>query len=210
MKFMNFTKILCLSPHPDDIEYGMMGTIIKFTDTHFDILCLSLGGDYDITSSNKRHNEINECWNLSECKNVDLHVSDCSFIKDKTHDQWINYIEKRFNINQYDAICVPSQYDSHYEHVCVSKLALPISRVTPIAVVEYKTPSSLDNWIPNVVVNVNKEITKKIECLRKFTSQQDRVYFNIDLLKMFHVNFQALKKGYNIVEQFKIVQSYIF
>ena len=41
MKFLNFNKVLCLSPHPDDVEYSMGGTIIKYTDTHFDILCLT-------------------------------------------------------------------------------------------------------------------------------------------------------------------------
>ena len=42
MKFLGFNKVLCLSPHPDDVEFGMMGTILKYTNTVFDILCLSL------------------------------------------------------------------------------------------------------------------------------------------------------------------------
>ena len=29
MKFLGFNKVLCLSPHPDDVEFGMMGTILK-------------------------------------------------------------------------------------------------------------------------------------------------------------------------------------
>ena len=27
MKFLNCNRVLCLSPHPDDVEYGMAGTI---------------------------------------------------------------------------------------------------------------------------------------------------------------------------------------
>ena len=33
MKFLNFNKVLCLCAHPDDVEYGMLGSMSKFTDT---------------------------------------------------------------------------------------------------------------------------------------------------------------------------------
>ena len=34
-KFLNFNKVLCLSPHPDDVEYSMLGTILKYNGTKF-------------------------------------------------------------------------------------------------------------------------------------------------------------------------------
>ena len=45
MKFLGFNKVLCLAPHPDDVELGIGGSIIKYCDTHFDMLTLSGGGD---------------------------------------------------------------------------------------------------------------------------------------------------------------------
>ena len=47
MKFLNYDRVLCLSPHPDDVEYGMLGTILKYKDTNFQILNVSRGGDFD-------------------------------------------------------------------------------------------------------------------------------------------------------------------
>ena len=41
MKFLNYDRDLCISPHPDDVEYGMLGTIMKYKDTKFDIIVLS-------------------------------------------------------------------------------------------------------------------------------------------------------------------------
>ena len=38
MKFLNFNKVLCLGAHPDDVEYGMLGSMCKFTDKEFDFL----------------------------------------------------------------------------------------------------------------------------------------------------------------------------
>jgi LmbE family N-acetylglucosaminyl deacetylase len=50
MKFLNFNRVLVLAPHPDDAEYSMSGVVLKYTDTHFDILCLTQGGDCDSTT----------------------------------------------------------------------------------------------------------------------------------------------------------------
>ena len=55
MKFLNYDRVLCLSPHPDDVEYGMLGTILKYKDTQFDIIVISQGGDFDNTSNINRY-----------------------------------------------------------------------------------------------------------------------------------------------------------
>ena len=41
MKFLNLEKVLCISPHPDDVELAMMGTIMRHQETRFDVLCLT-------------------------------------------------------------------------------------------------------------------------------------------------------------------------
>ena len=41
MQFLNSEKILCISPHPDDTELSISGSIMKFNHTKFDILCLA-------------------------------------------------------------------------------------------------------------------------------------------------------------------------
>ena len=69
MKFLNFDRVLCLAPHPDDVEYAMMGTIRKYLDTHFDIFCMTVGGQFDETSDRPRHQEVINVW-----ENVDANV----------------------------------------------------------------------------------------------------------------------------------------
>ena len=62
MKFLNCDKVLCLAAHPDDVEYGMLGSIMKYTDTEFDILVLSKGGNFDESTSTARHKECESIW----------------------------------------------------------------------------------------------------------------------------------------------------
>ena len=47
MEFLNKKAVLCISPHPDDIEYGMLGSMMKCKDTKFHIVTLSIGGEFD-------------------------------------------------------------------------------------------------------------------------------------------------------------------
>ena len=62
MRFLNCDKVLCLAAHPDDVEYGMLGSIMKYTDTQFDILVLSEGGNFDESTSTDRHRECESIW----------------------------------------------------------------------------------------------------------------------------------------------------
>ena len=61
-KFLNLDNVLCFSPHPDDVEYGMLGSMIKHKETNFHILVFSIGGDFDESSNKIRQKECEEIW----------------------------------------------------------------------------------------------------------------------------------------------------
>ncbi len=103
MKFLGFNKVLCLAPHPDDVEYSMGGTIIKHYNTQFDILCLTQGGDCDVTTGNSRLDEVRNSWESTGITNINLYFSPYKLLKEKGEDEWVNYIETNFvNKNNYE------------------------------------------------------------------------------------------------------------
>jgi LmbE family N-acetylglucosaminyl deacetylase len=209
MKFLNFNRVFCLSPHPDDVEYSIAGTILKYKDTIFDVLCLSEGGGFDITTSKLRHEEVINSWKLNDSNNYNLYFSDVKFLADKNIDGWISYIESLYtNVNSYDAILCTSEFDSHQEHVIVSSLAAPLSRIKPYSIIQYKSPSTLDTWVPNLFISIDSVYQTKKEMLQLFKSQKDKVYFQDRVVDGYHTNFQCMKKGKGYVEQFKIIIYY--
>jgi len=209
-KLFNFNKVLCLSPHPDDVEYSMSGTIIKNYDTNFDILCLTQGGDCDKTTNNDRLKEVVNSWKITKVDNVNLFFSPNKFLKERGEDEWINYIETNFiNKYSYDCILLPFEFDSHFEHKTFSTFGWPLTRVTGISLMEYYTPSALETWIPNTFINISEIYEIKLNMLKQFTSQQHRSYFTKKTLDGFHTSFQCSKKGYNIVEKFNLKQTFI-
>ena len=216
MQLLNFDRVLCLSPHPDDVEYSMAGTIIKFNDTIFDVLCLSHGGDLDLTTNSSRVNEVRDVWLTANCNNVNLHFSDNKFLKEREEDAWVNFIETNYlRLNNYDCIMTTSQIDSHFEHKLICNLGPALTRglwpnrTSPISLIEYKSPSTLDNWIPNMFIDISNVYDIKLNMLTKFKSQQHHAYFDRAVLNAFHSNYQCAKKNMLITEQFRINQTFI-
>jgi LmbE family N-acetylglucosaminyl deacetylase len=209
MKFLNFNRILCLSPHPDDTEYSIAGVILKHQDTHFDILCLTQGGDCDKTSGDARTQEVISSWATTNAKNYTLYFSDVKYLKEKAVDEWIHYIEHNFTKKfKYDCIMTTSEYDSHFEHVLISSFAAPLARVNPYSIIQYRSPSTLDKWTPNLFVSLQDFYYIKKSMLLEFKSQLHHGYFNETVLDGFHTNFQCMKKGQGFVESYKIITAY--
>lgn len=209
MKFLNFNRVLCLAPHPDDAEYSMAGVVLKYPDTHFDILCLTEGGYCDITTSQSRHQEVRDAWSRSGVVNYSLYFSDVPIFKVRGIDEWVKYIEDNYtHKNKYECILTTSEFDSHHEHVSVSSLAAPLSRATPYSIIQYRSPSTLDVWEPNLFISLDDVYKTKKNMLQGFQSQIDKPYFRNEVLDGFHTNFQCMKKGKGFVELFKIITYY--
>jgi LmbE family N-acetylglucosaminyl deacetylase len=209
MKFLNFNRVLVLAPHPDDAEYSVAGVILKHQDTHFDVLCLTQGGDCDATTGESRIQEVLNAWSLAEIGNCHLHFSNEKLLKHKDVDQWIHWVETNFTKKfDYDCIMTTSEYDSHFEHVIVSSLAAPLSRIKPYSIIQYRSPSTLEKWIPNLFVSLEDFYYIKCNMLQEFKSQIDRPYFTQPVLDGFHTNFQCMKKGKGYVESYRIITCY--
>jgi hypothetical protein len=212
MKFLNFNKVLCLSPHPDDAEYSISGTIKHYSKTKFDILLISNSGLNDSTGDNTdRRAECKEFWNLFTKDNPPtLQSSDVTYIQEKTFEKWVEYIDNLILNSNYDCLLIPSNIDSHNDHQFINSLANPSLRSRNCSLIEYKTPSTLDGWEPNLFVNISDNLEDKINYLNlAFASQRKRIYFTPDSIKAFHYNFQCIKKGMPITEQYKIIKLYI-
>jgi len=203
MKLLNFDKVICLSPHPDDVEYSMLGTILKYTDTQFNLIQLAQGGECDNTTSISRLQEVKNVWKKSECKNINIITTPYKFIKELQEEYWINFIEKY--LNNIDAIFLPNETDSHFEHRFISGFGPALIRNKNISLIQYYTPSTQDEWNPNLYVDVEKFYSKKLQCLNEFKSQTHRYYFRDDVLRSFHSDFQCAKKGIHFIEKYKIL-----
>ena len=208
MKFLNLDRVLCLSAHPDDTEYGMLGSMMKFDETTFDVLVLSNGGDFDDTTGESRQKECIGIWDRVQF-NVSGRFFGKKYVKDISEDEWVNLIEQEYNVSDYDCILSLPAQDSHFEHRMVNHIAYALVRGTKCGIVTYRTPSTLEEWVSNFHVQVEDHIDKKVDILRsKFVSQKDKLYFQENMILDFHTNYLCSKVGAGYVESFRVERVY--
>jgi LmbE family N-acetylglucosaminyl deacetylase len=209
LKLLNYNKVLCLSPHPDDVEYGMLGSIAKFKDTSFDVVTLSAGGEFDKNggfASEDRHVECENIWKSLKNLNGSFLIMD--YIKNISEDELIYELEKKHDLSNYDSIFVPPTIDSHQDHRKMSSISHSLVRKNKCGIMEYATPSTLTDWIPNFFVDISEFKTFKLNNLNFFTSQKDKSYFKDNSIEIFHSNYQCSKNGLTYVEKFKIIKAF--
>ena len=207
MKFLNSDYVLCIGAHPDDVEYGMAGTFLKCGGTEFSVYVMSSGGDYDKTTLEiDRAAENRMVWN--SFTNVSGYIINDKFVRDQSEDSMVQFIEKHIHPH-IDVVVTMPQQDSHFEHRKINNLGPALCRRSPITLVEYRTPSTLNHWIPNHFENISeKDYTVKKNILKLFESQKDAPYFKDKTIDSFHHNFLCNKKGLSIVESYRIVEGF--
>jgi LmbE family N-acetylglucosaminyl deacetylase len=201
MKLLNMNKVLCLSPHPDDTEISVAGTILQCKDTHFVSVVCSIGSKGDITAHPDRFEECRAFW--EDIKNIELKLLG-KFLTDQTEDEWITLIEQIYK-EDFEGILIPASLDSHQEHVLINRVGLALARNRRISILEYLSPSTLDSWHPNLFIDIKEAEHEKILRMQNIVSQ-DKKYLTRDYIKASHIHLQSYKKSCSPVEQFKILE----
>lgn len=204
MKFLGLDRVLCLSPHPDDVEYAMGGTVLKNHDTEFTVYTMSSGSKGDRYDGADRRREVERFWSNVR-SDVKCEFSAAEFIGDLGEEDWIHATER---FPGHDGICAPPWQDSHYEHALTNRVGRALCRNTPISFIEYCAPSTDLSWTANILVDVGEQFDKKRGALLGFVSQEKRPYFRGAVLDTYHRNMQAGKKGVLYVERFRAVEVY--
>jgi LmbE family N-acetylglucosaminyl deacetylase len=209
MKLLNFNQVLCISPHPDDVEYSMLGSIIKYTDTQFHLFQVSQGGDCDESTGHHRLEEVSNVWKTAGVNNIKFQFTPHKFVKELEEEHWINLIEQYINKYNFDAIFLPNEADSHFEHRFISGFGPALIRNKKISLIQYYTPSTQDAWNPNLYIDIESEYNLKLKSLNMFKSQNQRYYFREDVLRAFHSDFQCSKKGVHHIEKYKVLNLFV-
>ena len=172
----------------------------------------------DVTTGKNRLFEVENAWKHAGIKygshvdsppsNVNLVFTEAKYMRDMLEEEWINFIERKLSPSL-DAIILPNEHDSHFEHRLVAGFGKALIRQRPITLIQYRTPSTDQTWVPNLIVDIDEEYHTKVKSLKKFESQQERYYFKDDALRAFHSDFQSAKKRKHYVEQFKILDLYL-
>lgn len=198
-------NILAIGAHPDDIEIGCGGTLLKHARAGHKVYLLVLtgggvGGDPQI-----RKNEQEESAKKMGAEKVywgnfkDTHATDARAL--------ITAIEGVINEVKPQTVFINYLHDVHQDHRAVAKACLSATRYIK-EVLYYEVPTT-NNFEPETFVDIGAVLVDKIELLNTHASQVDRT--RVEDLSILEVakscaNFRGFQARVKYAEGFKAVR----
>jgi len=205
---LDVKKVLILAPHADDAEVAAGGTISRFLREGKEIYVAVFSETYDGIEKGR----IGELYNAMEVlgvpkKNLLIWNFQDRRLNENRQDILEILLEIKKQINP-DLVIMPFLEDFHQDHQVVSNEGLrAFSKDTNIWGYEYPWNSLI--FHTNCFLRLEEEdLEKKLRAMAEYKSQQDRVYFNPEVIKGW-----ALTRGVAIktkyAESFEIIRMLI-
>ncbi|MCD4717048.1 MAG: PIG-L family deacetylase [Desulfobacterales bacterium] len=161
-------NILAIGPHPDDIEIGCGGTLIKYSQKGHNVFMLiitrgELGGEGEV-----RYREQLDAANIIGAREVlwgDLRDTE---LLDKGNEI-IHLVERHIASINPSFIFVNFFDDTHQDHRTVNRSVLSATRYVK-NVMFYEVPTT-NSFTPNVFVDIGSALDRKFEALKAHASQ---------------------------------------
>ena len=167
-------NILALSPHADDVEIAMGGTIAKYVDEGHNVTIVTAilpkenkAGKIDNFMSKNRIKEQKKSAKILGAKVdiLDLNPYDFAFNR-----KYIKIFDKKINEYKPDVIFSCWEHDTHQDHKNLSNILFSVSRKNNISINMYEVmlPGGLNTYSfnPQYFVNISKYIDVKIASIK--------------------------------------------
>ena len=165
-------NILAIGAHPDDIEFGCGGTLLKYSATGHKVYLLVMskgdkGGDLEI----RQKEQENSARILRAQKLYFGNYKDTEIVQSQ---KLITEIEGFLKDIKPDFIFVHYFDDTHQDHRNLSDSTISATRYIH-NVLFYEGPTT-QNFTPNVYVDITSALDKKYDCLNAHVSQVSKTH----------------------------------
>ncbi len=198
-------NILAIGAHPDDIEYGCGGMLLKYSNSGHNVFLLVLtpgdfGGNPDI-----RMSEQEEAVKFMKVKKLFWGgFRDTELVDNR---ELIGKIEEVVNQVKPDIVLLNYWDDSHQDHRAVAHAGISATRYIK-EVLFYEVPTT-QNFEPGIFVDIKYVLKDKLMLLNIHTSQSHRTKVeNLTILESAQscANFRGFQGRVKYAEGFKALR----
>ena len=205
---MNRMNILAIGAHPDDIEFGCGGALVKYTDNghRLSLLIMTEGGLGGATALRNAEQEASNGI-LSVEKMYWGGYQDTYIQIDK---DLISKIEKVLGTTAPDLIFCHYPDDTHQDHRHLAQAVISATRYVR-NVLFYEGPTT-QNFSPQIFVDISGTLERKVESLEAHRSQVDKTNIKgltiVELAKS-TANFRGTQGRVKYAEAFAALRLFI-
>ncbi|TXT54896.1 MAG: LmbE family protein [Candidatus Thorarchaeota archaeon] len=209
----NAKKVLFISAHADDAEFGCGGVITKLANSGVHITSVVFSGCEDAADP-KHPKDIRrkECVNASKIVGIqDLRILDFPVRKLPAYRQEIlQYLYDLRKETHFDIVFTHWEKDVHQDHAVIAHEAFRAFKGTKSTLLSYEVPLDCQGFSPNVFVPLTKkEVETKLKALWEYKSELERrPYFSRKSLEA-NMRYRGPFVGEEFAEAFEMRIMYI-
>jgi LmbE family N-acetylglucosaminyl deacetylase len=172
-------NILAIGAHPDDIEIGCGGLLLKAGRHGHNIFMYTLTRGGASGDTNSRTRELKCSADFIGAKK--LWIDNLEDTKLYLHHDLINRIEFFINKCKADVVYTHSVSDTHHDHRAVAESTLEAGRYVP-NILAYEIPVT-KNFKPQVYYDISDVLDDKLKLTGLFISQKDKAFIKSNALR---------------------------
>jgi LmbE family N-acetylglucosaminyl deacetylase len=199
-------NILAIGAHPDDIELGCGGLLIKAARQGHNIFMYTLTKGAASGDPEQRTKELMQSAKFIGAKALWIDNFEDTRLTASGTDL-INHIEFFINKADPDLIITHSLGDVHHDHRAVASSTIEAGRFIP-NIMSYEIPLTKD-FKPQVYYDISDVVDEKVELIKIFWSQQSKLYLKANAIKGL-AEYRALQSrlntSINYVEAFEVLK----
>ena len=201
-------NILAIGAHPDDIEYGCAGTLVKYADRGHRILLMILTGGEEGGSGEERQQEQSAAAEIIGAQQVFWGgYRDTQLPLNK---ELIDKIEEVLVEVKPDLILVNYGDDTHQDHRILTEATMSATRYVR-NVLFFEGPTT-QNFNPQVFVDISDTLERKFQALKAHGSQVMKTNIeNMSIVELARANatFRGIQGRAKFAEAFAPLRLFI-
>jgi LmbE family N-acetylglucosaminyl deacetylase len=200
-------RVLAIGAHPDDIELGCAGTLIKHRENSDELFLLILTKGEASGDAKTREKE---CFASAKL----LDVKDLFFggLRDTRVDdgfETIMEIEKIITQASPEIIYTHSVKDTHQDHRNTGYATLSAARRCK-KILMYESPTTFQEFSPHVFIDIKSQFERKKEIMHLFKSQSNKQWWSMGRRAALALeglaSYRGFQAGLEVAEAFEMVR----
>lgn len=207
MDLLGVRSLVAVGAHPDDIELGCLGTLLRLSpEARIHAFVGSTGSSGDPSSGEGRIAESRAALSCLELASFDYRPS-----KGITYNDFETLLVQLTAVlerAQPRLILTQGPKDTHQEHRIIWDVCLAAARRVPASILQYAVVSNTPDFTPNVFVDIAETYARKKRALAEHKSQAGKRYMSDAHLDIFHANTYASLHGFPCSEAYELVRAF--
>ena len=194
-------NVLFVSPHPDDVEFACLGTLLKHKENGDNILYLAVSECSDLPRNKSLPNETRKIMKIIQpFREVRLNLPNRRVYDTKNREILRKNLEELRDNHDISIIYAPWIKDINQDHSTTAEEVIRVFRYNTI--LQYEITHSCPRFTPNYYEEITEiQKNQKLRIVKIFKSQLEKRYATLECIEQIML-FRGLESGMKYAESF--------